>query len=158
MSDEKGDTAQMNTTHQTQAIRVIGLELRTSNDVAMQTIPPHWQRFFAEGVLAQIPGKQSDTVYAVYTHFEHAGLNNEGLYSLIIGAQVNADAPVPAGLTHCVIPAGPRAVFDAPKGQPERIGETWHEVWSRNDLAKTFIAEYERYQADGSIDVWIGLR
>lgn len=148
----------MNTTHPTQAIRIVGLELRTSNDVAMQSIPPHWQRFVADGVLAQIPGKLSDTVYAVYTHFEHAGLNNEGLYSLIIGAQVSAEAPVPAGLTHCVVPAGPRAVFEAPTGQPERIGEIWQAVWSRKDLAKTFIAEVERYLPDGRIDISIGVK
>ena len=148
----------MKTTEQTQAIRIIGLELRTSNDEAMQSIPPHWQRFFAEGVLARIPDKCSDTVFAVYTHFENAGLNNQGLYSLIIGAEVSADAPVPAGLSHCVIPAGKRAVFEAPTGQPEHIGETWQEVWSRSDLPKTFVAEYERYQADGRIEVWIGLR
>ena len=68
------------------ALRIIGIELRTSNREAMQTIPPHWQRFTGEGVLARIPGKLSDEVYAVYTHFENAGVNNDGLYSLIIGA------------------------------------------------------------------------
>ena len=65
---------------------------------------------------------------------------------------------MPAGLTHCVVPAGPRAVFEAPTGQPERIGEIWQAVWSRKDLAKTFIAEVERYLPDGRIDISIGVK
>lgn len=148
----------MHFTSQTHAIRIIGLELRTSNDAAMQTIPLHWQRFMAEGVVGQIEGKLSDTVYAVYTHFENAGIDNRGQYSMIIGAPVSSHQSVPAGLSHCVIPAGNRVVFEGPHGQPERIGEVWHEVWLHTNLPKTFAVEYERYQADGSIDVSIGLR
>lgn len=78
----------------TDAITVIGIELHTHNLEAAQTIPPHWQRFTQEAVLAQIPAKCGDDVFAVYTHFEHAGRDNTGLYSLVIGAAVAADAPV----------------------------------------------------------------
>ena len=72
---------------QDDAITVIGIELRTTNLDAMQTIPPLWQRFGQDGVQASIPGKQDGDVVAVYTHFEHAGLNNTGLYSMAIGAR-----------------------------------------------------------------------
>ncbi len=147
----------MQTIPQTHAIRIIGIELRTSNAVAAQTIPPHWQRFFEQGVLAQIPGKLTDEVYAVYTHFENAGLNNEGLYSLIIGAPVNSTQAVPAGMSHTVIPASQRAVFEVPQGQPQQVGAVWQTIWQRHDLAKTFVADYERYGADGKIDIHIGL-
>ena len=91
---------------QPHAIRIIGLELRTSNDVAMQSIPPHWQRFMAQAVMAQIEGKLSNAVYAVYTHFENAGLNNSGLYSMIIGARVDHQTPIPSGLSHCTVASG----------------------------------------------------
>ena len=143
---------------QPHAIRIIGLELRTSNEVAMQTIPSNWQRFMAEAVMTQIEGKLSNAVYAVYTHFENAGHNNIGQYSMIIGAQVSSQHPVPVGLCHCTVPAGPRAVFKGVRSQPERISEIWQEVWLRTDLPKTFVAEYERYLVDGTIEVSIGLR
>jgi predicted transcriptional regulator YdeE len=116
----------MHIIHQDQAIHVFGIELRTSNDEAMQTIPPHWQRFSQEAVLANIPGKISDDVYAVYTHFDNAGSNNQGVYSLILGAQVHPH-------------------------------EKWQEIWRKNELPKTFIAEYERYTSQGDIDIFIGL-
>jgi predicted transcriptional regulator YdeE len=139
------------------AITVVGIELRTSNAVAAQTIPPLWQRFSQDNVLAAIEGKQGADVFAVYTHFEHAGSNNTGLYSLVIGAAVAPDAPVPAGMVRVVIPASPRAVFAVEKGRFDLVGAAWQAIWQRSDLSKTFIAEYEQYHANGDITVSIGL-
>ena len=148
----------MHTEALAQAIHVVGIELRTTNLEAMQTIPPHWQRFGQEEVLAHIPAKLDGDVYAVYTHFENAGANNTGLYSLVIGAAVPASADVPAGMVRVVIPASRRAVFEVEPARFEQVGPTWVEIWGRTDLAKTFIAEFERYSADGRIAISIGLQ
>jgi predicted transcriptional regulator YdeE len=139
------------------AITVVGIELRTENPVAAQTIPPHWQRFTKEDVLARIPGRCGDAVFAVYTHFAQAGSNNTGLYSLVLGAAVSADAPVPAGMVRVVVPASPRAVFAVEKGRFDLVGAAWQGIWQHTDLAKSFIAEYEQYHADGNITISIGL-
>ena len=56
---------------QPDAITVVGIELRTSNLEAMQTIPPHWARLGQEGVLERIAGRVDGDVLAVYTHFAH---------------------------------------------------------------------------------------
>jgi len=141
----------------TDAITVIGIELRTSNLEAAQTIPEHWQRFTQEDVLAHIPAKRGDDVFAVYTHFEHAGRDNTGLYSMVIGASVTADASVQAGMVRVVVPASVRAVFGVEKNRFDLVGPAWQAIWQRNDLAKTFIAEYEQYHADGGISISIGL-
>lgn len=140
------------------AITVIGIELRTSNTVAAQTIPPLWQRFAQDNVLANIDGRLGDDVFAVYTHFEHAGSNNTGLYSLVIGAAAAPDMPVPQGMVRVVVPASPRAVFGVEKGRFDLVGAAWQDIWQRDDLAKTFIAEYEQYHANGDISVSIGLK
>lgn len=139
------------------AITVVGIELRTSNTEAMHTIPPHWQRFGQENVLATIADKRGEDVFAVYTHFEHSGSNNTGLYSLVIGAAVAPDAPVPLGMVRVVVPTSPRAVFALEKSRFDLVGAAWQTIWQRNDLAKTFIAEYEQYHANGDISVSIGL-
>jgi predicted transcriptional regulator YdeE len=139
------------------AITVVGIELRTTNAVAAQTIPPHWQRFSQDAVLAQIKGRSSEDVFAVYTHFEHAGLNNTGLYSLVIGAAVAADTPVPAGMVRVVVPASRRVVFGVPSGRFDLVGATWQAIWQRTELTKTYLAEYEKYQANGEISISIGL-
>jgi predicted transcriptional regulator YdeE len=147
----------MHVERQDQAIRIIGLELRTTNADAAHTIPLHWARATEVGVLDRIPSKISDDVYAVYTHFEHAGLDNHGLYSMIIGAPVAAHAPVPEGMVHAVLPAGWRALFGSPHGRPDLVSQTWGEVWACVDLPKAFVADAERYRADGSIELMIGL-
>jgi predicted transcriptional regulator YdeE len=148
----------MKTEQLSQAIHVVGIELRTTNLEAMQTIPPHWQRLGQEEVLAHIPAKLNGDVYAVYTHFENAGLNNTGLYSLVIGAAVPASAEVPAGMARVVVPASKRAVFEVEPNRFDLVGAKWMEIWGHTELAKTVIAEYERYSADGSIAISIGLQ
>ena len=140
------------------AMTVVGIELRTDNTVAAQTIPPHWQRFGQENVLAAVKGKRGEDVFAVYTHFAHAGSNNTGLYSLVLGAAVSPDAPVPTGMVRVVVPASARAVFGVEKGRFDLVGAAWQAIWQRKDLAKTFIAEYEQYHANGDISVSIGLQ
>lgn len=147
----------MHTIEQDQAIHVIGIELRTTNAQAFETIPAHWQRFGEDNVPAQVSGRQGDAVYAVYTHFEHAGRNNQGLYSLVLGPAVAPDAPVPAGMVRVVAPASRRAVFPVEKGRLDQVGAVWQAIWQRDDLRKTFIADYERYGADGSIDILVGV-
>jgi predicted transcriptional regulator YdeE len=73
----------MGTIIQTEAISIIGIELRTTNNHAFTDIPLHWQRFSQEAILDHIPKRVSDDLYGVYTNFEHAGENNEGVYSFI---------------------------------------------------------------------------
>ncbi len=139
------------------AFQVTGLELRTSNPEASRTIPPHWARFSSEGVLARIPGRLSDDVYAVYTHFEHAGRDNEGVYSLVIGAAVDPAAPVPAGLVSVAVPASARMVFAVEPGRTDRVASMWQTIWDFHERTKTFIADYERYRPSGEIDIFIGI-
>jgi predicted transcriptional regulator YdeE len=142
---------------QAETITVVGIELRTTNLEAMQTIPPHWERFANEAVLDRIAGRVDADVLAVYTHFAHAGRDNTGLYSLVIGARVTPDAAVPPGMVRVVVPASPRAVFALPARRPDLVGPAWHAVWEQTHLPKTFVAEYERYAADGGISISIGL-
>ena len=48
-------------------------------------------------------------------------------------------------------------MFAVEKGRFDRVGAAWQTIWQRGDLAKTFIAEYEQYHANGDITVSIGL-
>lgn len=146
----------MQTTELTQAIHVIGIELRTSNGEAAQTIPPFWQRFTEQQVLTAIPGRIGTDVFGVYTQFAHAGLDNNGPYSLVIGAHVAPDASVPAGMVRAVVPASRRAVFSVPTGRPDQVGATWQRIWA-TPLPKTYQADYECYAQDGAITISVGV-
>jgi predicted transcriptional regulator YdeE len=139
-------------------ITIVGLELRTSNEVASQEIPALWQRFYAEAILERIPNKLATDVYAVYTHFEHEGLNNTGTYSCVIGAPVPDGEPVPPGLIAVRLPASTYQVVPVPSGRPEQVGAVWQVIWQQDASHRTFIADFERYRADGTIDILLGIR
>ena len=141
---------------QTEEIKIVGIELRTSNNEAMETIPPLWGKFYAEDIMNQIAHKKSNDVYAVYTNFENEGVNNEGVYSLIIGAEVESFDDIPEGFSLTTIVKQNREVFSVADGKSENVAQTWIDIWQRDDLNKTFLAEYEHYHAKG-IDIYIGV-
>ncbi|SDZ29067.1 GyrI-like domain-containing protein [Herbiconiux ginsengi] len=139
------------------ALTVVGLPLRTSNEAAATTIPPHWEAFSTAGGTEQVPGRLSEDVFAVYTDFEHEGVSNSGYYTLVIGCRVAHDAAPPASLVRVVVPASDRVVFPVAAGRSDLVGAAWQEIWARTDLPKTFVADYERYAPDGGIEISIGV-
>lgn len=144
---------------QPQALHVVGIALRTHNGEAFQTIPPLWARFAQSGLAERLPHRLSDDVYAVYTHFQNAGVDNSGWYTLVIGHAVPGDTPAlpTEGLVHVVAPASTRAVFEVAQSRPDLVGAEWQQIWQRCDLQKTTLADYERYQPDGRISIHIGV-
>ena len=150
--------APVDETVHTNAFTVVGIELRTSNAQAMETIPAFWQRFQDEAVMEQIPNKLSDDIYAVYTNFEHQGVDNEGTYSLVIGAEIADPSHAPAALKVVEVPSATRMVFRVPGDKPENVADTWIKIWGMSDLGNTYIADYERYSAEsGSIAIYVGV-
>lgn len=143
---------------QEKSILIVGIELRTSNLEAMQTIPPFWQKFYQEGILQKISNKVSDNVFAVYTNFENEGKNNEGIYSLIIGAEVTEVQALPKNFVSTIVKPSKKAVFEVEKGHPEKVGEKWQEIWGMTDLEKSYISDYELYFPSGEIEIHIGIK
>ncbi len=137
--------------------KVAGILIRTTNDRAFDEIPAHWQRFYETDVCARIANKVGADVYAVYTDFEHKGVDNLGTYSMVIGVPVT-QVSAQAGIVTVAVPASRRAVFSIERGHPEKVGDAWREIWCRNDFHKTFVCDYERYQPDGTIDIHVGIR
>nr|WP_259371992.1 GyrI-like domain-containing protein [Caldimonas mangrovi] len=136
---------------------VIGIELRTSNDEAGRTIPDHWRRFSQQQVPASVPQRLGEDVIAVYTHFEHEGIDNGGRYSLVIGCPVHGRPEVPPGMVSVRVAPSRRVRFPVEKGRPDLVGAAWQRVWQRDDLRKTYLADYERYGPDGGIELCIGV-
>ncbi|MCY1033277.1 GyrI-like domain-containing protein [Corallococcus sp. BB11-1] len=147
----------MKTVTQSKTLRIVGLELRTTNETAFKDIPAHWQRFYQDGILEKIPNKVSADVYAVYTNFENPGKNNLGTYSLILGAEVPGQGPVPPGLVAAVVPQSKRQVFEVAKGHPEKVGEKWQEIWALGSEGKAYLADFEHYTPSGEIAIHVGV-
>lgn len=146
-------------------LKIIGIELRTTNDngKAFTEIPSFWQKFYQEGIIEKIPNKSSGEVYAIYTNFENEGKNNKGMYSLIIGCPVNNISDIPEGFISVIIPESKYAIFESDIGAPEKIGETWQKIWKISDEDKqfdakrTYVSEFEQYKPSGKITIYIGI-
>ncbi|MBX7146080.1 MAG: GyrI-like domain-containing protein [Alphaproteobacteria bacterium] len=137
-------------------ITIVGLELKTSNAIAAETIPLHWQKFYQENILDKISNKISSDIYAVYTHFKNIGKYEECVYSLIIGVAVKTIERLPESLVSFTIMPETRKIFNVKNG-PQSVGEKWFEIWQQ-PLQRTFIADYEHYQSSGTIDIFIGVK
>jgi predicted transcriptional regulator YdeE len=145
---------------QDKSINIIGVEIRTTNDngIAFKDIPLHWQKFFEESILDQIPNKVSPDVYGIYTNFKNEGINNEGTYSFIIGAQVKTLDHKPTQFVSTVIPKSKYQIFPVKAGHPEKVGEKWQEIWGLTfEQTRTFKTEFELYKETGEIEIFIGI-
>jgi predicted transcriptional regulator YdeE len=134
---------------------IIGLELRTSNDIAFETIPAHWQRFMGEQILGRIPNRASDTVYAVYTNYQNPGINNEGTYSCVLGAAVRDTSQIPDGVVAVSLPASTYQVVQVES--VEMVGLAWQTIWQQDTSQRTFIADTECYYPDEKVEIHLGI-
>jgi predicted transcriptional regulator YdeE len=134
---------------------IIGLELRTSNDVAFETIPAHWQCFMNEEVLKRIPNRASDNIYAVYTNYQNPGINNKGIYSCVIGAAARDTKKIPDGLVAISLPASTYQVVAVERA--DLVGEAWQSIWQQDTSQRTFIADTECYYPDGRVEIHLGI-
>lgn len=137
-------------------LTVVGLPLRTNNREAESTIPLHWAAFQQAEVARRLHA--DGDLYAVYADHEHAGVDNFGDYTLVIGYRLDEGMVVPEDLTAVVIPASEREVVPLEAGRPDLVGAAWQEIWSRDDLALSYLADFERYAPDGTIEISLGLR
>ncbi|WP_102193844.1 GyrI-like domain-containing protein [Microbacterium aurantiacum] len=135
---------------------IVGLPLRTNNREAASAIPPHWESFVQADV-AGSTGAGGD-VYAVYADHEHAGVDNLGDYTLVIGHRVPDGTVPPEGLAAVVVPRSDREIVELEPGRPDLVGEAWQRIWAREDLDLSYLADFERYAADGGIEISPGLR
>jgi len=143
---------------------IIGVELKTTNDnnQAFQDIPPFWNRFYQEQIFEQIPNKHTDDIFALYTHFENHGINNHGIYSLIIGAHVTSLDTIPTGFVSTTIPHSDYVKFDVESKNPQKskneVGEKWLEIWNHSfEHNRSFTCEFEQYKPSGDIAIFIGV-
>ena len=143
--------------NQTETIKILGFELKTSNQEAFQTIPKFWGEIMGENRLKKITPSISENIYAVYTNFKNPGKNNEGVYSLIIGREVLKNQKAFDGFVEAIISPQKRAVFDVEKNHPEKVGAMWQEIWNTN-LEKTFVSDFELYKPNGEIEIHIGIK
>jgi len=134
-------------------LTIVGISDRVSNAEA-QKIGDLWRRFHVMGGGSAIPARQSDAVYGTY--FEYAGDYTQP-FTALIGCAVAPDAAVPEGMQKVVIEAGRFAVYQPVGEIPQAVFATWAEIW-KAPLERRYEADYDRYGADGSVEIHVGVR
>lgn len=144
--------------NQKEAVTIVGVELRTNNNEATQTVPAFWKKFYEENLLTQLTDKESVDLYAVYTNYADAGYSSEGQYSLIIGVTADEFTKDSEGLAQAVLPQQEYIVFSVNDNKEENVDKTWQAILKNKIIERTFDVDYECYRSNGYIDVVVGVR
>lgn len=150
-----------------ESFRLIGIKTRTTNAAEMSgegRIASLWNRFFSEGILAQIPGKMDQAVLAVYHHYES---DAAGAYDLMIGAKVAPGALAHPGMDVIDVPAQKYFQVTTGKGEmPGVVVEAWQLIWGlaeKSELSRRYTFDFEIYDEragdprDCQVDVCIAV-
>jgi predicted transcriptional regulator YdeE len=148
---------------------VIGISARTSNAKEMTAdgvIGKMWGRLMQEDLWSKIPNKADKNIVAVYTDYAS---DKNGEYTYVLGAKVDSDAEVPAGMVMKKIPAGRYAMFTSDKGPaPKVVPELWMKINSLPSSApggnRVYGADFEVYDERAAnpqniqMDVYVGIK
>ena len=148
---------------------VAGIAVRTSNTREMSSdgvIGKHWERFFSEHILGKIPNRTDSRIYAVYTDYEG---DQNGEYTLLLGARLGGRLPLPPGMVAKTIPAGKYAVVTSEPGPVvDSVVGAWQKIWSTPAAElggeRAYGADFELYDERANdpkhsvVDVYVGLK
>jgi len=151
------------------AFHVVGIGARASNAREMAgegTIAKLWERFFQGNVLDRIPHKANGAIVALYTDYAS---DQDGEYTLVVGARVATAGGAQPGMVAKTIPAGRYAVFTSPRGPLDKVVlETWEQIWSLPKSEpggdRAFVADFEVYDEraanpqNAQMDVYVRIR
>lgn len=143
-------------------IKVVGISLRTKYEdaSASQEIGALWQKFYEEKVFEKIPHKaQPYRIISLYTDYD-----KEGNCTLILGAMVTHYdlETMPNGMVFKTIPAAHYALFSARGVAKKVVPDLWKTVWSDKKLQRTYMYDFELYNApvdinDAVVSLYIGV-
>lgn len=76
--------------------KIIGIAIRTTNQngQSQNDIGNLWGKFMGQNIMEQIPNKEANDVYCIYTDYE---TDFNGPYTTIIGCRVNLFGNIPEG-------------------------------------------------------------
>jgi predicted transcriptional regulator YdeE len=126
-----------------ETFHIIGIEMKTSNQKAMNDIPQLWDKFFSEDVKNKIPNKLSEDIFAVYTEYEG---DYTKPYTYILGCTVSSLVFIPNEMIGITIPTLQYEVLTVKGKMPEKVIEAWQYIWQPEVNAKrAYKTDFEVY-------------
>lgn len=139
------------------ALNIIGIPLRTDIHKAPSEISKHWERFYTQKIIDQIPNKIGPSVYAIYTDYEG---DYTKPYTLIIGCEVTPEATPPLGFVFKHIPSASYNQISVKGDFPQSLISAWEKVW-QSSMPRAYTSDFEFYgpdfEKDQSLDLYIAV-
>ncbi|MBW8685226.1 GyrI-like domain-containing protein [Chitinophaga sp. B61] len=142
---------------------VIGIQVRTTNENGQATkdIPALWNRFFTEGISANIPDKTDDALYCIYTDYEK---DHTRPYTTVLGCKVSTLEVIPEGMVGITINDATYDKYVA-KGNIMQgsVFNTWTTIWN-SEIPRAFTADFEVYDErakdmeNAEVNIFIALK
>ena len=127
------------------AFELTGLHIHTTwhNNQAKADIAKLWKRFYQDDVAGQLDFSVDDSVYLLYTDYGHS--SNQG-FSVWLGLETEADAPLPMDMRRFKIPALNYYQFEAASELPADMWALWENVHEQEaQLQRTYHCDFECY-------------
>jgi predicted transcriptional regulator YdeE len=121
----------------------------TSHAAAGVAIGAHWSRFRQYQVLDRIPGQTAEGAFnAVYFQFVKADAETGRPfgYSLLLGAEVEEEAPVPKGFEAITGLGGDYLMFEPAGMEPAAIQQAWEAI-------DAYFAQQTEYRRTHAFDI-----
>ena len=141
--------------------RVVGLAARTNNQSPEMgaVIGGLWEKFYGEGIYAQIENKTSDKALGIYRDYAGGAMDD---YTIMVACEAAESKTMPKDTIVKTIPAGRYAKFVVKGDMHTAVANCWMEIWSM-DLPRTFVSDFEEYQddcmdGDAEIHIYVGLK
>lgn len=148
----------------TKGFEIIGITVRTTNknNQAKEDLEKLWGQFFSENLMAKIPNKASNQIFAVYTDYKS---NFTEDYTTIIGIPVTTLENIPAGFIGRAFQPENFQKYIAKGRMPEAVVNTWTEIWQNDKtLRRKYTYDLEVYgdqsqQGENSeVDIYIAVK
>ncbi len=142
--------------------RVMGIEVRTKNadGRAGKDLKHLWDRFFREQIMDNIPDRDGNDIYAVYTDYES---DHSGEYTTILGCKVSITDNIPQGLTVKDLGDSTYTRYTVEGRLPDIVINTWTDIWNNKTINRAFTSDFEVYDAasfgseSSRVDIYVAM-
>ena len=137
---------------------IAGICINTNNKNASTIIPKLWDEFYKNKIPTKIEHKKDNSfVYGVYSDYDS---DMNGNYTLTAGVEINRKDikkynPV-------IIKKGKYILFEQEGEISKIVADTWIKVWEyfeeNKDIKRRYQSDFEVYENDNSIKIYIGIK
>ena len=137
---------------------ITGICINTNNKNAQNTIPKLWNEFFTNNIVSKIEHKKSDSfIYGVYSDYES---DMNGNYTVTAGVEINRKDI--KKYNSILIKKGKYILFEQEGLTPDIIRNTWIKIWEyfeeNKDIKRRYLSDFEVYEGDKGIKIYIGIK